>query len=98
MPPSPAIAGVYAKVDADRGVWKSPANVSLNRVTGPSVKLTVSENDRLNVDSKNGKSINAIRVFQEKALLSGAHVHWTAAVVSGGISPSGAFSTWLKTL
>jgi uncharacterized protein len=78
MPPSPAIAGIYAKVDADRGVWKSPANVSLNRVTGPSVKLTTSENDRLNVDLKNGKSINAIRVFTGKGTLV-----WGARTLDG---------------
>ncbi|MCC5905104.1 MAG: phage tail sheath family protein [Balneolaceae bacterium] len=78
MPPSPAIAGVYAKVDADRGVWKSPANVSLNRVTGPSVKLTISENDRLNVHSS-GKSINAIRAFPGKGTLV-----WGARTLDGG--------------
>lgn len=27
MPPSPAIAGIYARVDSERGVWKAPANV-----------------------------------------------------------------------
>ena len=77
MPPSPAIAGVYAKVDADRGVWKSPANVSLNRVTGPSVKLTISENDRLNVHAS-GKSINAIRAFPGKGTLV-----WGARTLDG---------------
>ncbi len=78
MPPSPAIAGVYAKVDSDRGVWKSPANVSLNRVTGPSVKLTISENDRLNVHAS-GKSINAIRAFPGKGTLV-----WGARTLDGG--------------
>ena len=34
MPPSGAIAGVYAQVDRTRGVWKAPANVSLNNVLG----------------------------------------------------------------
>ncbi len=34
LPPSGAIAGVYAQVDANRGVWKAPANVSLNSVVG----------------------------------------------------------------
>jgi len=29
LPPSGAIAGIYAQTDATRGVWKSPANVSL---------------------------------------------------------------------
>jgi len=78
MPPSPAIAGVYARVDTNRGVWKSPANVSLNRITAPAVKLTISENDRLNVDSS-GKSINAIRSFTGKGTLV-----WGARTLDGG--------------
>lgn len=40
LPPSGAIAGVYASVDRDRGVWKAPANVSLNAVIGPAVKIS----------------------------------------------------------
>ena len=32
LPPSPAVAGIYAKVDGSRGVWKAPANVSINSV------------------------------------------------------------------
>ena len=27
LPPSAAMAGIYRQVDADRGVWKAPANV-----------------------------------------------------------------------
>lgn len=79
MPPSPAVAGVYARVDADRGVWKAPANVSLNRVTGPAVKLTVSENDRIYVHADSGKSINAIRAFTGKGTLI-----WGARTIDGG--------------
>ncbi|MGB3464672.1 MAG: hypothetical protein WBA74_05370 [Cyclobacteriaceae bacterium] len=40
MAPGGAIAGVYARVDSQRGVWKAPANVSLNRVIAPTVKVT----------------------------------------------------------
>ena len=29
-----AVAGIYAAVDNDRGVWKAPANVSLSSVLG----------------------------------------------------------------
>lgn len=32
LPPSAAMAGIYAMVDNTRGVWKAPANVSLNYV------------------------------------------------------------------
>ncbi len=62
MPPSSAMAGVYAAVDSSRGVWKAPANVSLNYVKKPTVHLENSEQDGLNVDGT-GKSINAIRYF-----------------------------------
>lgn len=63
LPPSGAIAGVYARVDASRGVWKAPANVSLNGVTDLAVHFTKKETDALNVDTNFGKSINAIKYF-----------------------------------
>ena len=61
IPPSGAIAGVYAQVDANRGVWKAPANVSLNGVADLTVKFTESDTDNLNVDTNFGKSINALK-------------------------------------
>ena len=69
LPPSAAMAGIYARVDADRGVWKAPANVSLNYVVGPTVKITNDIQDGLNVDTIAGKSINAIRSFTGKGTL-----------------------------
>ena len=39
LPPSGAVAGVYAATDSTRGVWKAPANVSLAGVIEPVVKL-----------------------------------------------------------
>lgn len=69
MPPSGAVAGVYAAVDRNRGVWKAPANVSLTRVLGPSTTFTRTELDALNVDATSGKSINAIRTFFGKGTL-----------------------------
>ncbi|MDD5579909.1 MAG: phage tail sheath subtilisin-like domain-containing protein [Methylobacter sp.] len=69
LPPSPAIAGVYASVDRDRGVWKTPANVSLNAVIGPVSKISDTDQDILNIDPTAGKSINAIRSFTGKGTL-----------------------------
>lgn len=69
LPPSSAIAGVYASVDSARGVFKAPANLSLNSVTRPTVNITISENDRLNVDVAAGKSINVIKAFTGKGTL-----------------------------
>lgn len=69
LPPSGAIAGVYARVDNARGVWKAPANESLNSVSGPSVQISADEQSNLNVDAVAGKSINAIRSFTGKGTL-----------------------------
>lgn len=69
LPPSAAIAGVYARVDSDRGVWKAPANVGLNYVVKPSLKITNGDQDNLNIDTVAGKSINAIRSFTGKGTL-----------------------------
>lgn len=69
MPPSGAVAGVYAQTDRTRGVWKAPANVSLNNVLAPDTVFTASELDNLNVDTVAGKSINAIRHFTGKGTL-----------------------------
>lgn len=78
LPPSSAIAGVYARVDKDRGVWKAPANVGLNYVTNLSVKITNESQESLNVDTTAGKSINAIRAFTGKGILV-----WGARTLAG---------------
>lgn len=77
-PPSGAIAGIYALVDNQRGVWKAPANVSLNSVISPIVAFAASETDALNVDTVAGKSINAIRAFAGKGTLV-----WGARTLAG---------------
>ena len=69
MPPSGAVAGVYALVDRTRGVWKAPANVSLNNVLSPATVFTATQLDNLNVDAVAGKSVNAIRYFTGKGTL-----------------------------
>ena len=63
LPPSGAIAGVYAQVDGTRGVWKAPANVSLSGVVDVTQHFTKSETDALNINTDFGKSINAIKFF-----------------------------------
>lgn len=78
LPPSGAIAGIYAKTDSNRGVWKAPANVSLNYVIKPTVKITNTIQDGLNVDTTAGKSINAIRNFTGKGNLV-----WGARTLAG---------------
>ena len=77
LPPSAAMAGVYTKVDNNRGVWKAPANVSLNSVISPSVNITHGEQEDLNVTPQ-GKSINAIRTFVGEGTLV-----WGARTLDG---------------
>jgi uncharacterized protein len=78
LPPSGAVAGAYARVDRERGVWKAPANVSLSSVIGPTVKLTNGDQESLNIDTNAGKSINAIRAFAGKGTLI-----WGARTLAG---------------
>ena len=77
LPPSGAIAGVYAAVDRTRGVWKAPANVSLADVSGVAVKINDQLQEDLNVTTT-GKSVNAIRVFAGKGCLV-----WGARTLAG---------------
>lgn len=69
LPPSPAIAGIYARVDRNNGVWKTPANVSISGIAGPTRVITNKEQETLNIDATSGKSINAIRSFTGKGTL-----------------------------
>ncbi|MDR8390619.1 phage tail sheath subtilisin-like domain-containing protein [Aliifodinibius sp. S!AR15-10] len=78
LPPSGAVAGIYARVDRNRGVWKAPANVSVNSVVKPIEKITNEDQRTLNVDATSGKSINAIRTFTGKGTLV-----WGARTLAG---------------
>ncbi len=69
LPASGAIAGIYTTIDANRGVWKAPANVQVTGITGPSHIITMQEQEGLNVDPVGGKSINAIRRFTGRGTL-----------------------------
>lgn len=76
--PCGAMAGVYARVDRDRGVWKAPANVSLRSVREPVKMITSVEQRDLNIDATSGKSINAIRTFSGKGVMV-----WGARTLAG---------------
>ncbi|MEC8683578.1 MAG: phage tail sheath C-terminal domain-containing protein, partial [Bacteroidota bacterium] len=78
LPPSAAIAGVYARTDANRGVWKAPANTSLNSVVGVTHLIDHDDQQGLNVDTVAGKSINAIRPFSGKGIMV-----WGARTLAG---------------
>ena len=74
-PPSGAVAGVYARIDRERGVWKAPAGeeaVLRGEVT-PAVDLTGEERSRLN-----SAAVNEIRRFPDKRVLV-----WGARTIQG---------------
>ncbi len=60
MAPSGTLAGIYARTDASRGVWKAPAgtDATMNGVAELVSKLTDLENGQLNA-----KGINVLRSF-----------------------------------
>ena len=78
LPPSAAMAGVYSRIDENRGVWKAPANTSLNSVVGVTELIDHDQQKDINVDVVAGKSINAIRPFTGKGIMV-----WGARTLAG---------------
>jgi phage tail sheath protein FI len=72
--PSGAIAGLMARTDADRGVWKAPAgtDADLRGILGLEVKLTDMENGVLNK-----LAVNCLREFP------GSYVCWGSRTMDG---------------
>lgn len=81
--PCGTIAGLYARIDANRGVWKAPAGTEANLtgVRGVSYILTDRENGTLNP-----LGVNCLRLFPD----SGA-VSWGARTLNGADSLSSAW-------
>ncbi len=79
MPPSPGVVGQYASVDSSRGVWKAPANVNMDFVIKPVIKITDQQQEGLNVDTTAGKSVNVIRSFVGR----GNAIIWGARTLAG---------------
>ena len=67
LPPSAAMAGIYTRVDNARGVWKAPANVSVNYVESTAENIDDEGQEGLNAPM-NGKAINVIRAFQGEGI------------------------------
>lgn len=79
MPPSPAVAGIYNSVDQSRGVWKAPANVSINNVLGPELMIDDHEQEEITINVTSGRSINMIRSFAGR----GNAIIWGARTLAG---------------
>jgi phage tail sheath protein FI len=76
--PCGAVAGVLARIDASRGVWKAPAGAeaSLRGVTGLSLTLT---------DAQNGP-LNALAVNSLRTLPGAGPVVWGSRTLQGADS------------
>ena len=83
FPPSALVAGIYARTDAQRGVWKAPAgtDASLADVAGLRTTLTDLQHGHLNV-----RAINCLRSFPRFG-----NVVWGARTLAGD---NGSDSEW----
>ncbi len=63
VPPSGHIAGLFARVDTERGVHKAPANEVVMGITG----LTQNIN-RIEQGQYNDRGINVIRIFKDRGI------------------------------
>jgi phage tail sheath protein FI len=68
LPPSAGIAGIYAQIDNNIGVFHAPVNVSINSVRQPAIEITDEIQEDLNTPLS-GKAVNAIRAFTGKGTL-----------------------------
>ena len=73
--PGGAVAGVYARTDLNRGVWKAPAGLDagVQGATGLAVNLSSADSDSLNP-----RGINTIRTFPGRGI-----VVWGARTLRG---------------
>jgi phage tail sheath protein FI len=67
VPPSGHIAGIYARVDNDRGVHKAPANEPVRGALDVTQRLSKAHQNGLNP-----KGVNCIRVLNDNILVWGA--------------------------
>lgn len=77
MPPSAAMAGVYARTDNTVGVFKAPANTGIASALSPTVAISHDDQEDLNVPL-DGKAVNAIRSFPGRGTLI-----WGARTLDG---------------
>lgn len=64
VPPSGHVAGVWARVDDERGVYKAPANEPLQGIDAPVLRLADTDQDTLNP-----VGVNCIRTFPGRGSL-----------------------------
>ena len=79
VPPSGAVAGLVARTDETRGVWKAPAGLDadLRDVAGPAIKITDEENGELNP-----RAVNCLRQFPGKGMVVWGGRTWLGDISS----------------
>ncbi|MES3024396.1 MAG: phage tail sheath C-terminal domain-containing protein [Pseudomonadota bacterium] len=77
LPTAGGIAGVYVRNDDSFGVWQAPANTTIISAISPSVDISDSGQEDLNMPL-NGLAVNAIRSFPNAGLLI-----WGARTMAG---------------
>jgi phage tail sheath protein FI len=73
VPPSGHVAGVWARSDAARGVWKAPANEIVRGALALETEITRGEQDQLNpigVNCIRAFGVNGLRVWGARTLSS----------------------------
>lgn len=60
IPPSPFVAGIYARTDVQRGVWKAPAGAEATLVGATALATPI---DGRTIDAMNSAGIDALRVL-----------------------------------
>ena len=68
LPPGAAMAGVYARTDAQQGVWRAPANTCIVGAVAPAEEISQQDHEGLNLPP-DGKAVNAIRTIAGGGLL-----------------------------
>lgn len=63
VPPSGHVAGVFARVDGERGVHKAPANELVLGITGLSQNI-----NRIEQGQYNDRGVNVIRIFKDRGI------------------------------
>ena len=77
MPPSGAVAGLYARFDLERGVWKAPAGLNAKLHTARGVEIELTDQDTAQLVKA---SINPIRYFADQGIVAwGARTFLAAA-------------------
>jgi phage tail sheath protein FI len=75
VPPSGHLAGIYGRVDTERGVFKAPANETIRGALGVAHLLSRADQNGLNP-----KGVNCIRILNDDVLV------WGARTVGGDIN------------